>query len=97
MCGKFRGTSTGFSLFVDYPNFETQDINRYGFARGINFVMCLHLHPYFMYANSDGSGESVHLPQLLNSAITSNISSAGPIIPFEIIITILKKLIDTTK
>ena len=28
-------------------------------ARGLKFGLCLHLHPYFVYTSSEGSGESV--------------------------------------
>ena len=89
MSGAFRGISSVLSLFADDPNFETQYINRCGFAKGLNFAMGLHLyiHTLHVYANSEGPGESVHLEQLLNNAITSNISSAGPIIPFNVSFT----------
>ena len=30
-------------------------------ARGLYFSMSLHLHPYFMYASSEGSSESAHI------------------------------------
>ena len=30
-------------------------------ARGLNIGQGLHLHPYFIYAHSEGSGEYVHL------------------------------------
>ena len=30
-------------------------------ARCLKFVLSLHLHPYFVFASSQGTGESVHL------------------------------------
>ena len=33
-------------------------------ARGLNFNQSLHLHPYFKYASSKGSGECGHLRRL---------------------------------
>ena len=33
-------------------------------ARALYFGLSLHLHPYFMYVASEGSGESVHLHRL---------------------------------
>ena len=33
-------------------------------ARDINFVLSLHLQPYFVYAISVGSGESAHMRRL---------------------------------
>ena len=33
-------------------------------ARGLNFGPRLHLHPYFVYASSEGSGESAHMHRL---------------------------------
>ena len=33
-------------------------------ARGLYFGLSLHLHPYFMYASSEGSGESAHMRRL---------------------------------
>ena len=36
-------------------------------ARGLNLVLSLHLHPYFVYASSGGSGKSA--PLLLADAI----------------------------
>ena len=33
-------------------------------ARGLSFVLSHHLHPYFVYASSGGSGESVHMHRL---------------------------------
>ena len=32
--------------------------------RSLNFSLSLHLHPYFVYANSEGSGESAHVRRL---------------------------------
>ena len=42
-------------------------------ARCLNFGLGLHLYPYFMYASSEGSGESVHSPEhpLLDNVISS--------------------------
>ena len=47
-------------------------------ARGLNFVLSLHLHSYLMYASSSRSGEFAHMPicavspepSLLDNAIT---------------------------
>ena len=33
-------------------------------ARGLKFGLSLHLHPYFVYASTEGSGESVHMHRL---------------------------------
>ena len=44
-------------------------------ARGLNFCQSLHLHPYFMYASSAGSGGSAHMPV---DAISTNILCTGP-------------------
>ena len=33
-------------------------------ARGLNFGLSLHLHPYFVYASSEGSGESAQARRL---------------------------------
>ena len=33
-------------------------------ARGLNFGLSLHLHPYFVYASSKGSGKSAHKGRL---------------------------------
>ena len=30
-------------------------------ARGLNFGMGFHLHPYFVYASNEGSGEPAHM------------------------------------
>ena len=34
-------------------------------ARGLNFGLSLYLHPYFMDASSEGSGESGHMCRLI--------------------------------
>ena len=34
-------------------------------ARDIHFVLSLHLQPYFVYAISEGSGESAHMCRLI--------------------------------
>ena len=49
-------------------------------ARGLNFGLSLHLHPYFVFAISEGCGEGADLPKhwLLNIAISTKISYAGP-------------------
>ena len=40
-------------------------INAYAdVAGGLNFDLYLHLHPYLMYSDSKGSGESVHVHRL---------------------------------
>ena len=36
-------------------------------AIGLDFHMCLHLHPCFMSACSDGSGESEHMCRFVRS------------------------------
>ena len=33
-------------------------------VRGLSFVLSHHLHRYFVYASSEGSGESVHMHRL---------------------------------
>ena len=33
-------------------------------ARGLNFSLNLHLHPYFVYVRSIGPGKSVHVRRL---------------------------------
>ena len=45
-------------------------------ARGLKFGLRLHVYPYFVYTNSEGSGESAHLRRLpeiwlLNIAIST--------------------------
>ena len=32
--------------------------------RGLKFGLSLHLYPYFLYASSEGSGESAHMRRL---------------------------------
>ena len=44
-------------------------------ARGLNFCLSLHLHPYFMYASSEGSGGSAHM---LPDAISTKVLCTGP-------------------
>ena len=34
-------------------------------ARGLNFVLSLHLHPYFVYASGEGSDETAHMRRLV--------------------------------
>ena len=36
-------------------------------ARGLNFGLSLHLNPNFLYASSEGSGESEHMYRLPQS------------------------------
>ena len=36
----------------------------YSKAIGLNFDLSLHIHPYFMYASSIGSGKSAHMRRL---------------------------------
>ena len=33
-------------------------------SRGLHFGLSFHLHPYFVYASSDGTVESVHMRRL---------------------------------
>ena len=50
-------------------------------TRDLNFGLSLHLHPYFVYAGSQGSGESAHdlaEPSLLADAISSDVLGTGP-------------------
>ena len=52
-------------------------------ARGLNFGLSLHVHPYFVYVSSGGCGESVQCtdspePPLLADAISTEISCTGP-------------------
>ena len=35
----------------------------------LNFRLNLHLHPYFVYSSSKGSGESAHLPRLTRAFV----------------------------
>ena len=44
-------------------NFPPCDISSKG--RGLNFGLSLHLHPYFVYASSKGSGESAYKSRLI--------------------------------
>ena len=41
---------------------DHSDISRV--ARGLNFGLSPHLHPYFVYTSSEGSGESANLRRL---------------------------------
>ena len=36
-------------------------VHAYGWARGLKVGLSLNLHPYFVYASSEGSGASVKL------------------------------------
>ena len=42
-------------------------------ARGLNFDLSFLLHPYFMHASSEDSGESAHF-SLLNNVISTKVS-----------------------
>ena len=49
--------------------------------RGLNFGLSFHLHPYFVYASSDGSGKSVQCvpePLLLAGVVSTKIWCTGP-------------------
>ena len=46
-------------------------------ARGLNFDLSLHLHPYVMYSSSNGSNESVLKLPRLNNEISTEISCTG--------------------
>ena len=56
---------------------------KFSWAKSLNFGLeCLHVYilPYYVYLNSEGSGESMHLhnliePSLINNAISTEISS----------------------
>ena len=39
-------------------------------GRGLNFSLGLHIHQYFVYSSSEGSGESVHLHRLARAFVT---------------------------
>ena len=48
-------------------------------ARGLDFGLGLNLHPYLMYASSEGSGESTHShilpdPSLFENSMSTKIS-----------------------
>ena len=55
-------------------------------ARGLNFYLSLHLHPYIVYMSSQGSGECIGAglsePSLLENAICTKILCAGSMIVF---------------
>ena len=38
------------------------------YPRGLNFILSLHLHPYFVYVSRKGSGESDHMCRLAFAA-----------------------------
>ena len=48
-------------------------------ARGLNFVLSLDLHPYLMYTSSDGSGEFAHMHSCADWQETSLLDSAAVI------------------
>ena len=54
--------STVFS-FV-YSKAPCKRVGVSGKARDLNFGLSLHLHPYFVCASSEGSGESAHVRRL---------------------------------
>ena len=39
-------------------------INAYACLGALIFSLSFHLHPYFVYAGSEGSGESAHMHRL---------------------------------
>ena len=58
-------------------------------ARGLNFGLSLRLHPYFKYATSKGSVESMHIATLQCDATNTKISCNGKnvlplVIPWEL-------------
>ena len=44
-------------------------------ARVLNFGMCIHLYPYFVFASSKGSGKSVHVHILTKFLLITNVIS----------------------
>ena len=46
-------------LYLKPPFNIHADISRV--ANGLNFGLSLHLHPYFVYASREGTGESAHI------------------------------------
>ena len=52
-------------------------------ARGLNGVISVHLHPFFVYTSSEYSGQCAHVhalhgPPLVETALSINICCAGP-------------------
>ena len=47
----------------------------YSEARGLNFSLSLHLHPYFVYASREGSAEE---PSLLADKVNTETLCTGP-------------------
>ena len=56
----------GFTVFFRYE--QKPPLNAYAGvyrrARGLKFALSLHLHPFFVYISSKGSGESMHLGRI---------------------------------
>ena len=46
------------------PELRNNPENFHPWDKGLSFGLCLHLHPYFVYTSSDGSGESAHMRRL---------------------------------
>ena len=42
-------------------------------TRGLKFVLCPHLHSCFVYASSEGSGESLHMRRLTRALLIDNV------------------------
>ena len=62
------GHLTQVLLYVTKPPISTH-VDVSSGARGLNFGLSLYQHPYFVYASSESSGESVNEPSLLVNAI----------------------------
>ena len=59
ICGSWSDFGTSIAYALNYTLSAHADISS-GYAI-LNYGFGLHLHPYFVYASSDGSGESAHL------------------------------------
>ena len=44
-------------------------------ACGVNFDLCIHPHPFFAYASSEGSDQAVHKRRLTSLMLDNTISS----------------------
>ena len=58
------------SLMLTYPMY-------YKGARGLNFDQRPHLYPFFVYASSKGSGETVYMSKLARAFVVRRCNKYG--------------------
>ena len=72
------GPAHKISVLITYVKTPLRLINAhadiFSIARSLNFGLSLHLHPFFVYASSEGFGESAHIAD----AISIKILYSGP-------------------